>query len=158
MTSNRGEGRAEGLMSPGRRPRPNLRGARGARSKDAEIDISPLIDVVFILLIFFMVTATFAKEMKLDLERPNAKSAVRASGETLRVSADREGQIYVGTEAVSRFLLEARVRDALQPRSDKTVLVVVHEGLASSELVSLVDACRTAGASAVAVATDREAG
>ena len=44
-----------------------------------DLDISPLIDMVFILLIFFMVTTTFVKDMKLDLERPSAQSASRAS-------------------------------------------------------------------------------
>ena len=82
-------------------------GRRAKASAEAGIDISPLIDVVFILLIFFMVTATFAKELKLDLERPDARAATVAGPEILRVSVDRGGQLFVGPEPVAEWLLEA---------------------------------------------------
>ena len=53
------------------------------------IDISPLIDMVFILLIFFMVSTTFVKDMKLDLERPGASSAKSANSKSIRVFIDK---------------------------------------------------------------------
>ena len=49
------------------------------RSGPSDLDISPLIDVVFILLIFFMVSTTFVKDMQVDLDRPSASSGSRAS-------------------------------------------------------------------------------
>ncbi len=51
---------------------------RRRRKEGGDIDISPLIDMVFILLIFFMVSTTFVKDMKIDLERPGAASATRS--------------------------------------------------------------------------------
>ena len=51
---------------------------RRSNAQEQQIDISPLIDMVFILLIFFMVSTTFVKDMKLELERPGAASASRA--------------------------------------------------------------------------------
>ena len=52
---------------------------RRKKTEDAGVDMSPLIDMVFILLIFFMVSTTFTKDMKLELERPSASSATAAS-------------------------------------------------------------------------------
>ena len=52
---------------------------RHETEEEGQIDISPLIDMVFILLIFFMVTTTFVKDMKLDLDRPSASTAAAAS-------------------------------------------------------------------------------
>ncbi len=58
------------------------------------INISPLIDMVFILLIFFMVSTTFVKDMKLDLNRPAASSSSTASTKAIRLYIDNQGEIY----------------------------------------------------------------
>ena len=55
------------------------------RSGPSDLDISPLIDVVFILLIFFMVSTTFVKDMQVDLDRPSASSGSRASTKAMRI-------------------------------------------------------------------------
>ena len=75
---------------------PHERRRNRAEEPEKDIDISPLIDVVFILLIFFMVSTTFVKDAKLDLERPSAQSAVPASTESVRVSIDRNGTVFAG--------------------------------------------------------------
>ena len=68
---------------------------RPRKAQEAEVDMSPLIDMVFILLIFFMVSSTFVKDMKLDLERPGASSASKASSKTIRVYIDNTGDTYI---------------------------------------------------------------
>ena len=57
---------------------------------ETQIDISPLIDMVFILLIFFMVSTTFVKDMQLDIDRPGASSSTAASSKSLRIFIDKE--------------------------------------------------------------------
>jgi biopolymer transport protein ExbD len=64
---------------------------RRVSSEEKDIDISPLIDVVFILLIFFMVSTTFVKDAQLDIERPSARSAESTPTEAVRVNVDRSG-------------------------------------------------------------------
>ena len=66
---------------------------RPRKKRSGDIDISPLIDVVFILLIFFMVSTTFIKDTQLDLERPSAASGTKASTAALRVVLDQRGQL-----------------------------------------------------------------
>lgn len=125
---------------------------------DKDIDISPLIDVVFILLIFFMVSTTFVKDAKLDLERPSAQSAVPASAESIRVSIDRHGTVYAGEVPVRPWMLQSRVRELLRGGAQDTVLVVSDRRVPAESLIEVVDQCRLAGAKNVGVVTDAEAG
>ncbi|WMJ08123.1 MULTISPECIES: biopolymer transporter ExbD [unclassified Nitrosomonas] len=125
---------------------------------ETTIDMAPLIDIVFILLIFFMVTTTFVKDMKLDLERPKANSAVAASSKAIRLFIDRNGDTYVDGEAVRLWLIQSKLRDLLSTSSNKIVLVVTDEGVPAGRLVEVVDQARLAGAESVGVATRKEAG
>ncbi len=125
---------------------------------ETAIDMAPLIDIVFILLIFFMVTTTFVKDMKLDLERPKANSAVAASSKAIRLFIDRSGDTYLDGEPVRLWLIQSKLRDLLSAASNKIVLVVTDEGVAAGRLVEVVDQARLAGAESVGVATKKEAG
>ena len=130
---------------------------RAHRSSSADFDISPLIDVVFILLIFFMVSTTFVKDMQLDLERPGAQSATPASSDVPRVAIDSSGRIHVEGVAVRPWMLQARVGDLLAAGGTDTVLVVTDRRVAAEKLIEVVDQCRLAGAKNVGVVTDKEA-
>lgn len=127
------------------------------RGESQDIDISPLIDMVFILLIFFMVSTTFVKDMKLELERPSAQAATRASTKALRVFVDADSNIYVDGLAVKPWMLQSRVRELTAGATQQAVLVVVDRRVPSERLIEVVDQCRLAGAD-VAVATEQEAG
>jgi biopolymer transport protein ExbD len=124
----------------------------------AELDISPLIDMVFILLIFFMVSTTFVKDMKLELERPDASSASRASTKAIRVHVDRQGAIYLDGNPVKPWMLQSRVRELVSTGGSKAVLVIADRLVPAERLIEVVDQCRLAGAADVGVATDQEAG
>ena len=120
------------------------------------IDISPLIDMVFILLIFFMVSTTFVKDAKLDIERPGAQSASRASTRSLRVAIDRSGTIMMDNVPVRPWMVQSRVREGLAAGADGSVLVVVDRRVPAETLIEVVDQCRLAGAADVGVVTDVE--
>jgi biopolymer transport protein ExbD len=127
-------------------------------TEEQQIDISPLIDMVFILLIFFMVSTTFVKDMKLELERPGAASAQRASTKALRVYIDKNSSIYVDGNPVKPWMLQSRIRQLVAGSGDGQVLVVVDRNVPSEKLIEVVDQCRLAGAGDVGVATEKEAG
>ena len=122
------------------------------------VDISPLIDMVFILLIFFMVSTTFVKDLKLDVERPGAASAERASTKAIRVHVERSGAIYLDGQPVKPWMLQSRIRDMLRGGSATTVLVIADRLVSAEKLVEVVDQCRLGGAAEVGVATEKEAG
>lgn len=122
------------------------------------IDISPLIDVVFILLIFFMVSTTFVKDLKLDINRPSASSASLASSKVIRVSIDKNSEVYVDNQPVKIWGIQGKLRDLLRFSTEKSVLVVSDEGVPVKTLINVVDEARMSGAKEVAVATLKEVG
>jgi biopolymer transport protein ExbD len=123
-----------------------------------DIDISPLIDVVFILLIFFMVSTTFVKDLKLDLQRPGAASSERAGSKVIRVHLDKHENLYVEGNPVKGWMLQSRVRDALRSGVSQSVLVITDARVSAERLINVVDQCRLAGAADVGVATEEESG
>ncbi len=131
---------------------------RNRRSEASDIDISPLIDMVFILLIFFMVSTTFVKDMSIDLERPGAQSATKASTKALRIVIDDSQAVYIDGNPVRPWMIQSRVRDFLEMSDDKQVLVVTDRRVSAEKLIEVVDQCRLAGALDVGVATEKEAG
>lgn len=122
------------------------------------IDISPLIDVVFILLIFFMVSTTFVKDLQLDIDRPSASSATRSSSKVIRVAIDKNSEVYVDNQPVKVWAIQSKLRDLLRVSTEKSILVITDEGVPVKTLVNVVDECRMSGAKEVAVATKSEAG
>ena len=124
----------------------------------AALNITPLIDMVFILLIFFMVSTTFVKDMKLDLDRPAAASGVTASTKAIRLYIDNNGDTYLDGEPVQIWVIQSRLRDQLKTMTAKAVLVITDDGVPAGRLVEVVDQARLAGATDVGVATVEEAG
>lgn len=122
------------------------------------IDVSPLIDMVFILLIFFMVTTTFVKDMKLDLNRPSAASASKASSKVVRVYIDNTNEIYIDNQPVKLWAVQSKLRDLLRGNNDKSVLVISDTSIPVERLIDVVDECRMSGAKDVAVSTTKEMG
>lgn len=135
-----------------------MRSKRRSQNVD-HVDVSPLIDMVFILLIFFMVTTTFTKEMKLDLDRPGAASASLVGGEkVIRVYIDSTSEVYVDNQPIKIWALQSKLRDMLRTSVDKAVLVVSDAQIPVDNLIDVIDECRMAGAKDVAVSTTKELG
>ena len=129
---------------------------RKRKQDEATVDISPLIDMVFILLIFFMVTTTFVKDMKLDLNRPSASTATSASTKSIRIFIDKYGDVYIDNQPVRVYVLQSKLRDMLRTSTDKSLLVVTDENVAAKIVIEVVDQCKLAGAKDVGVATNKE--
>ena len=131
---------------------------RERANTEQNVDISPLIDMVFILLIFFMVSTTFVKDMKLDLERPTASSATAASTKAIRLYIDNSGDTYLDGQPIRVWVIQSRLRDLLSTSASQSVLVVTDDQVPAGRLVEVVDQARRAGAQDVGVATVDEAG
>ncbi len=123
-----------------------------------DVDITALIDMVFILLIFFMVSTTFVKDMQIDIERPGAASATNSSSKSLRVNIDSSSNVYIDSAPVRPWMVQSRVRSFLETAGSSSVLVIVDRRVPADKLVEIVDQCRLGGATNVGVATLKEAG
>jgi biopolymer transport protein ExbD len=131
---------------------------RRRKSEETAIDLSPLIDMVFILLIFFMVSTTFVKDMKIDLERPSAQSASRASTKAIRVHLERSGGLFLDGAPVKLWMIQSQIRQKLKDSPGRSVLVITDKLVQAQQLIDVVDQCRMGGAKDVGVATNKEAG
>jgi len=130
-----------------------------AKKQDVDnIDVSPLIDMVFILLIFFMVTTTFVKDMKLDINRPSASSASKSNSKVIRVYVDNTGEVYIDNQPVKIWAIQSKLRGMLRSSTDKSVLVITDSTIPVEKLIDVVDECRMSGAKDVAVSTTKEMG
>lgn len=131
---------------------------RESRSNESAVDLTPMIDMTFILLIFFMVSTTFVKDMKIDIDRPGAQSQSVASTKAVRLYIDKQGEVYLEGEPLRTWVIQSRVRDLVRGMTQKSVLVVTDESVPSQKLIEVIDQARLAGAEDVGVATVAEAG
>ena len=131
---------------------------RQRKQTEVGIDLTPCIDMTFILLIFFMVSTTFVTDMKIDIDRPGAATQTLASTKSVRVYIDKQGGTYLEGEPIQVWVIQSRLRDLLKGMTAKSVLVVTDEVVPAGRLVEVVDQARLAGADDIGVATSVEAG
>ena len=79
-----------------------MRRQRRASVEEEEVNLTPMLDVVFIMLIFFIVTASFVKESGLEINRPNAATAVKKERGNILVAISPSGQIWIDTHVRQR--------------------------------------------------------
>ena len=131
---------------------------RHVKNQQEGVDVSPLIDMVFILLIFFMVSTTFIKDMQIDLNRPGAASSKPSSSKSIRIFIDNAEKIYVDGQAVRPWVLQSKIREMVASQNSKSILVVTDKKVSADKLVDVVDQCRLAGVKDIGVATEAEVG
>ena len=121
---------------------------RAPRERDADINLTPLIDVVFLLLIFFMVSTTFVKESEIDLTLPEASAEVKeTAAEQIDVAIDRDGTVYINEKALLNNRVDT-LRKALGDAADGNdpVVIISADARASHQsVVDIMDAARQAG-------------
>jgi biopolymer transport protein ExbD len=128
----------------------------GTRRSGQAPNLTPLIDIVFLLLIFFMLTAHFVRDEGIDIQLPQAESAVsREDDAALVVVLDTNGQIRLDDKIIEEHELEAALRLALQGRSKKWVTLRGDRASDLGNAVTILDAARKAGAETVDVVTEK---
>lgn len=118
-----------------------------------EINMTPLIDMIFIILIFFIVTASFVKESGVDVNRPNAKSAVPQERANIMISVTKDGEVWIDRQKVDPRVVRSHVARLRAEHPEGSVVVLADEESRTGLVVQVVDQARLAGAENVAVAT-----
>jgi biopolymer transport protein ExbD len=119
-----------------------------------EINISPLIDIVFILLIFFIVTAVFTKETGVDIDRPQALSSQEVDTRALIFSVTSKGQVYYDGREIGFRGVRSIVKRELR-RKDRPVVIMVDKDALISDYTKIHDESALAGAKLISMATQR---
>ncbi len=123
---------------------------------DEGVNLSPLIDMTFLLLIFFVVSSTLVDDTEILIERPGASSAEKSDSRAIRVTVSTGGQVSINGQAVFPWMVEAELRGLLPAHANGRVLVVVDRRVDAELLVDVVDQARLAGSQHVAVAVDEK--
>jgi len=126
--------------------------ARCNNRSTVELNIAPLIDMVFILLIFFLVTTSFIKETGVDVNRPTAATAVSQSKATILIGIDAADRIFFDHREVDVRAVRANVERALAENPDGVVVVVADRASTTGTAIRVMDGCRLAGAANVSLA------
>ncbi len=128
-------------------------------SNDAErgvdINMSPLIDCVFLLLIFFIVTTVFVEETGVEIQKPQATSAQDMDKHSIMIALTSDGKIMFGGREIG--LNGVRGIVARQLREKEVPVIILADGDAkTSPLVDVIDECKLAGAKQVSIAAKRK--
>ena len=122
--------------------------------EESQVDLTPMLDVVFIMLIFFIVTSTFVKESGVDVTRPNAETAVPTDASSIQIGITSNNQIYFDKRLVDKRAVRANIEKGLAERPGAAVIIVA-DALSNTEtLIEVMDQSRLAGAENSSVATD----
>ncbi len=130
----------------------NIRRKRKLRSSSCEINMTPLIDMVFILLIFFIVTTSFVREAGVEVERPSAQSAETKTKASVILGLTAQGRIFVEGRSLDIRSVRAYMERFLAETPDGSAVVVADKASNTGTLVQVLDQCRLAGVKDVSVA------
>ena len=116
------------------------------------IDMTPLIDCVFMLLIFFIVTTVFVEETGVEVDKPQAASASLLEKSSVLIALTAKGEVVYGGREIGISGVRALVKRLLQ-KEDLPVIIQADQASSSGLLVRIIDEAKLAGATKVSVAT-----
>ena len=126
------------------------------RKLDASLNMTPMIDIVFLLLIFFLLTTNFITEEGIQIKLPQAQSTAEQTQEDITVYISKEGKIYLGGKEFNESSLFNRLRDLIGKNRNKLVIVKADREIILNKAVKVMDIAKTAGAEKLCIATDAE--
>jgi biopolymer transport protein ExbD len=133
-------------------------GGNGADDDDliSGINVTPLVDVVLVLLIIFMVTATYIVRASIKVELPRAAQGGEAAGAILSVVLTRDGQLYLDGVRRTEEELVALTREAVARDHDARALISADKGALHGSVVRVIDLVRGAGVTRFAIHVEKE--
>lgn len=121
----------------------------------SEINVTPLVDVMLVLLIIFMVTAPLMKEgISVDLPEAKAKPVEKMKEEDIVITIDKEGRIYIGKTPVDLETLEPKLKLILRQRAKKEVYLQADRAVAYGSVVKVLATLQEAGAERIGMLTE----
>ncbi|QHS11160.1 biopolymer transporter ExbD [Sinimarinibacterium sp. NLF-5-8] len=125
---------------------------------DAQIDLTPMLDMSFILLIFFIVTTSFVKEAGIDVNRPNAATAERKERGNILIAIRANGEIWIDKKVTDKRAVRATVERLHAENPEGSVVIIADKASETGTLVEVMDQVRLAGVYNVSIAADQAGG
>lgn len=123
--------------------------------EEADIDMTPMLDIVFIMLIFFIVTTSFAKEKALEVQRPkDQQNKVETKSKAVSIMISETGQIYMNNRLVDIERVNANIQNYLAEVETDVAVVKAAKGAPHGIVVKVLDQAAEAGIGTLSVAVD----
>lgn len=124
--------------------------------EESPINMTPMLDIVFIMLIFFIVTATFVKESGIDVTRPDAESAEPQAAVGILVAINEKNEVWVNNRRIDLRAVQANIERLLAENPQGTVVIQADRKAETGVLVEVMDQANLAGAPGVSIAATKK--
>ena len=123
---------------------------------EVQIDMTPMLDIVFIMLIFFIVTSSFIKESGIEVNRPQADTATAQDKGNILIAVTADGQVWLDKQVVDVRSVRAHVERMRQEQPEGVVVVQADQDARTGLVVQVMDQARLAGVPDVVLAASTE--
>ena len=135
-----------------------MRKRRFSSDEEADINLTPMLDVVFIMLIFFIVTASFVKESGIDVSRPDAATAEVKERGNILIAITSQGEVWMDKRPVDVRALRANIERLHAENPQGAVVMQADRDSKNGLLIKVMDAARAAGVYEISIAAEVEQG
>ena len=118
--------------------------------------LTSIIDIVFLLLIYFLLTTNFMVDEGIKVKLPQARAAAPQTEETITVYVDQQGRAFLGTEEVSIARLFDRLKEMIGGQQNKLVVIRADRAVILNKAVKVMDIAKAAGAGRLCLATEKD--
>lgn len=125
--------------------------------EDNNIELTPMLDVVFILLIFFIVTTSFVKETGIDVNRPSAATAEKKPKGNILIAINGNGEIWIDNREIDVRAVRANIQQLKARYPQSSVIIQSDEDARTGKLVKVMDQVRLAGVQNISLAASVDA-
>ena len=128
------------------------------QQEETEINITPMLDIVFIMLIFFIVTTSFIKETGIDPDRPEAETAYKQERGNILIAINEAGDIWMNKRKVELGQVRQLVEQAKNESPESSVVIIADQKSSTGVLIDLMDQIRLGGIANISVAAELAGG
>jgi biopolymer transport protein ExbD len=120
-----------------------------------DINISPLIDMVFILLIFFVVTTSFVKLTGIKIDKPAAENVENYKPENIIIVIDKNNTVYINNQKIKSDNLFNKLKQKNMLSKDKSIMILTDKKTESGFLIKIIDICKSAGIKNISIGAEK---
>lgn len=131
-------------------------GNRRKSQEEAQIDMTSMLDIVFIMLIFFIVTSSFVKESGVEVNRPKASNSVSQKDASIFIAVTSDNEIYIDKRVVDKERVQATLEHLITEQPKASVVIQADQFAFNGTVVSVMDSAKGAGIVNIALATEQK--
>jgi biopolymer transport protein ExbD len=125
-------------------------------AEDANIDLTPMLDVTFIMLIFFIVTTSFVKEAGLDVRKPEAATTEAKQRASIMIAVSETGQVWMQKRQIEIDAVRPLVEAAKSENPEGSAMIIADRGAPAGVVIAVMDQARLGGVTDIAIAAQHQ--